>query len=87
VKAHSYNEVDGWRRYQPLLPAQLRAVEGHLPTEEVPDGVRRQVPFVVPAVREHCHRAATSQRTVQQRRGAGTAWGIRRGVVAEASAQ
>lgn len=37
MKAHSYNEVDGWRRYQPLLPTHLRAVEGHLPTEEYVD--------------------------------------------------
>ena len=33
----SYAEVDGWLEYQPLLPAHLRAAEGHLPAEEYVD--------------------------------------------------
>lgn len=34
MEDRTYDQVDGWRRYQPLLPADLRAVEGQLPVEE-----------------------------------------------------
>lgn len=33
-RAQTYDEVDGWRRYQPLLPPRWRAVQGQLPQEE-----------------------------------------------------